>query len=732
MLQRMFFTRNLNYKQFEDEFKLLNRGEAFTVFTTEDALEQVYSYLNHTDVPLSLDIETTSTDPFCGNIVLTTFQLINYIITFDNITIPAREMFSKLTNLPKKEIIAHNAMFEVSWLMAKGCDVRNIYCTMLAEQKLYQGADDIKFNIIDTLIRRGLAIPEDMNKDVRKDFNSSYTQHELVHVLYNQSDTIQLKALKAKQLDLLDQLNLNFYVKQIHFPLIRVLAKAQLEGIKLNEPKFLALAEQAEITMKSLETNMNSWLSIKYPALDLTLVNKPLKKLKDSVVNKMLKTQLRIQKLTVLLEGYKLNNKTHLKAYSTSENSLRKAYLDLELDKVRLAEVNSTTGINWSSSDQVVNLLQALGCKPVPVAKDLKLRKFKPSLSKAARERWILKNRDHEFYELISSLDHYMQHTKHVSSFGKSFIEKYKHPVTNKYHTSYKQGTVATGRLASGDSKANPPKFNSQQIIADKELRECFITDPGYLIGTVDLSGAELVTMCSLANDLNLLKLSEGDMHSHFANKGWKAIYASRRQLWTEADVISKTQNKEKRTEYKPMLFGTVYGLKAPKAGETLNISEAEGQIAINTIIEEIPDTIKMVTEAVKFALRHGYVIHNDRTKSRRWFSPVLNADRDQRDLTFPERKDVEGGARNCRIQGTQADMLCESMVMLQRFIDFHKLDAVILLQVHDELVVKFHESYKDWFPQRIADVMTRTANKYLRPEIKMHADVQCGLSWTK
>jgi DNA polymerase I-like protein with 3'-5' exonuclease and polymerase domains len=716
----------------EKEFQTLGRvNETFTVLSEKASIEAAKTFLKNAPEDISLDIETTSVDPYCGNIVLTTLQVGNTVITFDNISIPVTIMLAGM-DLHKKSIIAHNALFEILWFQRHKCDIRNIYCTMLAEQKLFQGAEDIRFNIVDTLLRRGFAIPEDMNKDVRADFSATYNTHELKHVLYNQADTLLLAELKKRQAVLIDSFELQFYIKQIHFPLIRILAKAQLEGLVINEPKFAALAQQAEQTMKALEEMMNIWVKTHYPNLDLIALNKPLKKALESNVNRVAKSQDRLAKVRNLISKYEAENKTHLKAYKLSVEAVDKILKDLDEAAVKSTELQAQEDLKWSSTDQVVSLLEALKCKPMPLVKDQKTKKFKPSLGRASREKWLLKNKGNPLYALMETFDKYMGYTKHVNSFGLSFLSKYKHPVTGKYHTSYKQGTVATGRLASGDSDAVPPKFNSQQIIADTELRECFGTDPGYDIATIDLSGAELVTMCSLANDLNLLNLSQGDMHSHFANKGWQAIYKHRKLPWTSADVISKEQNKDKRTEYKPMLFGTIYGLKAPKAGETLNVSEKEGQIAIDTIIEEVPDTIKMVTAAVKTALRQGYVVHNDRTKSRRWFYPVLKAKQEDREMTFMERKDVEGGARNCRIQGTQADMLCESMVIIQRFIDLYKLDAVILMQVHDELVIKFNKKYNPWLPEVFVKLMTRTANKYLIPAVRMKADMHCGETWTK
>jgi DNA polymerase-1 len=397
----------------------------------------------------------------------------------------------------------------------------------------------------------------------------------------------------------------------------------------------------------------------------------------------------------------------------------------------KILELEKITSISWTAVQQVIQLLVALNCNPLPKAKNKKKKAFTPSLAKAARERWLLQNPANAVHPLLTLYDEYMHYTKHVNSFGKSFLDKYRHPFTGRFHTTYKQGTVETGRLASGDSDGYPSKFNSQQL--PPVIRDCFMTVPGYLIGTCDLSGAELVTMCSLAQDHRLLELSKTtDLHSYFANLGWQAIYNYRKQPWLSSNIISKDQNPKKRRAYKPMLFGTVYGLRGPKAAETLNISEAEGNIAIDTIVKEIPATIKMVKDAVKFALANGFIVHNTRTNSRRFFSEVLTAANTGIEMSFMDKVTVEGAARNTKIQATQADMLCEAMVFLQRFIDFYKLDAMILMQVHDELVVRFKEEYKYWFPNIIKQCMIRTANKYLTGGVEMEADLKVDLTWCK
>jgi DNA polymerase-1 len=370
---------------------------------------------------------------------------------------------------------------------------------------------------------------------------------------------------------------------------------------------------------------------------------------------------------------------------------------------------------------------------PMPTGKNSTTHKWQQSVAKAARDRWMLTNKNHELYPLMEILDEYQGYSKHVSSFGAEFIAKYTNPVTGKIHTSYKQGTVATGRLASGNVNSDSPKYNSQQIPRNNDIRNCWVVpSDDYLMITCDLSGAELITMCSLAQDHKLLELSKGDMHSYFANKGWEAIHKKRNIPWTEKDIISKSQNVDKRTSYKNMTFGTIYGLKPPKAGELLNVDPKEGKIAINTIVREIPDTINMVTAASAFAVNHGYVVHNTRTNSRRWFSPVLLEKQGIEALSRSNEQMVTGAARNTRIQGTQADMLAEAMVLLDKYIKINKIEAWIVMQVHDELVVIFHKRYQQWFPERVREIMTRSADKYLEGGVHMSADYKVAPHWVK
>ena len=724
---------------------LQNANERICAFAKPDYPTVVSAYDGFTALNAKLkqeplvcvDIETTHVDPRRGRIVLSTwyFPKSDFLITIIHCTnrpIAVQAFGHIAEGFSKCTMIAHNAGFEYAWFSSYGLPrPQEIWCTMVADQKLTQGIDSFRHNIVDTLERRGCQ--HNIIKGLASDFSniSDYYQLTRDHLKYNADDTWPLYQLYEMQTFLMRTLNQEFWIRWIHMPLVMILQDMEEEGLVVNETKWLQLAEEAENELADLNTKMHQWVT-DHSQSPLQDIVPSLQDEVDKYNNKMDVFKERIRKNSKLVSKYKRENKTHIKAYKSALGMLSRAingYRDTPKPELR---------INWNSTDQVLELMRGMGYGNVlPIGKSNTTHKYQPSLSKAARQNWLLNNYGHPMEDLIRMLDTYAKQSKHINSFGRGFIEKYTRSETGKVHTSYKQGNVATGRLASGNSKGNPPTFNSQQLPRIVELRECFGTDSGYYIITCDLSGAELITMCSLAQDHKLLSLSKGDMHSYFANKGWKAIYKSRGEVWTE--VIDKEH--PLRVPYKNMTFGTIYGLKPAKAGETLNVTSTEGGIAITTIVEEIPDTISMVEAASAEALEKGYVIHNKRTNSRRWFKPVIDLQQENKHYPIEAQKELDENyakiiaqqARNTRVQGTQADMLCEAMVLMDRYIRLNNLDLKILLQVHDEIVVKVKgDPGQDIYAPRVKEIMTRVANKYLEGGVTMDADYKIKLTWTK
>jgi DNA polymerase-1 len=190
-----------------------------------------------------------------------------------------------------------------------------------------------------------------------------------------------------------------------------------------------------------------------------------------------------------------------------------------------------------------------------------------------------------------------------------------------------------------------------------------------------------------------------------------------------------------------------MYGMRAKKGGETLNVSPEEAQVMINVIREEFPKITKMLDEKVLEAFLTGAVIFNKKSNNRRIFQPVREVlekvkteghparviiNYVKQNISFEDQLTVDGAARNCSIQGSQADMLKEAMVNVHKYIIANNIKAKILMSIHDELVIQHNHK---GFGTIIGKIMTDTANSYLRmysDTIKMSVSVHTGTSWTK
>lgn len=151
--------------------------------------------------------------------------------------------------------------------------------------------------------------------------------------------------------------------------------------------------------------------------------------------------------------------------------------------------------------------------------------------------------------------------------------------------------------------------------------------------------------------------------------------------------VINKQHNVGMRTQFKAITFGVMYGAKPKKIAKVLNISVDEAEVVHGTIVRELAITYDMVENNVKFALQSGYVMIDDlRSHTRVWFPEVVHALRTNTELPKSAFHNVDGGARNYPIQGTQALMVKEAIIDTYNGIP---KSCALLSTIHDELVVK-------------------------------------------
>jgi len=248
-------------------------------------------------------------------------------------------------------------------------------------------------------------------------------------------------------------------------------------------------------------------------------------------------------------------------------------------------------------------------------------------------------------------------------------LPKMVNPATGRVHTSYHQAVTATGRLSSSDPNLQNIPIRSEE---GRRIRKAFIAPDGYKVVAADYSQIELRIMAHLSGDEGLQRaFSEGlDVH--------KA---------TAAEVFSVDLNDvtiEQRRSAKAINFGLIYGMSAFGLAKQLNVGRYEAQQYIDLYFERYPGVQRYMDETRIEAAEQGYV---ETLNGRRLYLPEINSRNGMR------RQAAERTAINGPMQGTAADIIKLAMLDVESWLEAEKLDARMIMQVHDELVLEVAEA---------------------------------------
>lgn len=609
-----------------------------------------------------------------------------------------------------------------------------IYDTLLVEQRLRMGLTG--GNSLNEIVKRRLGVYYQSDKEeIRSSFTKPITNFSYSQIYYSAEDIIYLEDIMNVQLDGINKFNLSKVIFNIEFPLIKILAKANIDGIYLNKEKWNEILTKNKEKLFKITKELDA----------------ELKKLSDNY-----------PEFDALSKNYNPTKSKRAKSLTRKRNTYEITQTDLFGNNVYSLSQNEGN-INYSSSSQVLNIFKIFE-EPLPYKEErdrfgqieIKYTTGTPELGL-----YLEQNPTTKLFNFIKILIEYKETAKEIDSFGERFfVEVLKKPdkkpkigylntKTQKVHTIYRQCVTSTGRLASG--QADIGYFNSQQIPKSLDFRHSFGLSPkeiddGYYITTLDLVSAEVIIMCALAQDDILYEygVKKDDVHSPIATEAWRQIYNYRKSvgrslkvtdsaknnyMLTPNFIVTKEINKGLRQDFKNFSFGCFYGMAATKGAKTLSISIKESEIVIDTMKKMFPKTFDFLDSKSLEATTKGYVIHNNVTNSRRWFPKIIESKENKKEPSFSDYISAYNEARNSPIQGTQADMIKESMVNIYNFALKEKLDLQILFQVHDELVIK-HKN-KD-LGKEIANIMAETCTKYLNGFAKMAIDYKTLHTWTK
>ena len=281
-------------------------------------------------------------------------------------------------------------------------------------------------------------------------------------------------------------------------------------------------------------------------------------------------------------------------------------------------------------------------------------------------------------------------------------LPKLINPRTGHIHASFNQAITATGRLSSSD-----PNLQNIPVRDDdgKEIRRCFIPEPGCLFFSADYSQIELRIMAHLSEDKNMVEaFREGsDIHAATAAKIWHE----------EISQVTDTQRKKAKTAN----FGIIYGITTFGLAQRMNIENKEAKQIIEDYFRTFPGVKAYMEKSKEIAREKGYA---ETIFHRRRYLPDINS-RNGTVRGFAERNAI-----NAPIQGSEADIIKVAMVRIFNRFKAEGIKSKMIIQVHDELNFSVYPEEKEKVEQIVVEEMQ---NAY-HLSVPLVADAGWGKNW--
>ena len=333
-----------------------------------------------------------------------------------------------------------------------------------------------------------------------------------------------------------------------------------------------------------------------------------------------------------------------------------------------------------------------------------------PGAKKTATGAWstgaqVLEDLAEQGHELPARILEWRQVAKLKSTYTDAlpgFVNK----ETGRVHTSYSMASTTTGRLSSSDPNLqNIPVRNEE----GRKIRTAFVATPGHQLISADYSQIELRILAHIADIPQLKKaFAEGlDIHAMTASEMF--------------NVPIKDMDPSVRRRAKAINFGIIYGISAFGLANQLGIPREEAGAYIKRYFERFPGIRDYMESTKKFAREHGYV---ETIFGRKAHYPAINSKNPS------ERAFMERAAINAPIQGTAADVIRRAMIRMDDALVERKLNARMLLQVHDELIFEVPEKEVEKTIPVIKQVMIDAPQPALQLSVPLQVDARAAQNW--
>ena len=271
-----------------------------------------------------------------------------------------------------------------------------------------------------------------------------------------------------------------------------------------------------------------------------------------------------------------------------------------------------------------------------------------------------------------------------------------------RIHTDFKQALTATGRLSSAEPNLQNIPIRTK---LGREMRRFFIAEEGYSLVDADYSQIELRLLAHVSDDYTMKDafIQGDDIHRKTA----AAVFG----------IPEEFVNDEMRKRAKAVNFGIVYGISGFSLSKDIGTTVSEATKYIKNYLMNYPSIDAYLDEVVKNAENDGYTTT---IMGRRRYIPELKSSK------VPLKAFGKRVAMNAPIQGSAADIMKLAMINVDRALKEAGLDARIVMQVHDELIVEVKDSEVEACKRLIKEEM----EKAVILSIPLTVDVTSGKSW--
>ena len=273
---------------------------------------------------------------------------------------------------------------------------------------------------------------------------------------------------------------------------------------------------------------------------------------------------------------------------------------------------------------------------------------------------------------------------------------------TGRVHTRFDQVSTATGRISSVE-----PNLQNIPVRTEigREIRRAFIAKPDCILVDADYSQIELRVLAHMSGDATMISaFCEGqDIHARTAAEVF--------------NVPIEQVTHEMRSRSKAVNFGIVYGISDFTLARNISVSREEARDFINRYFERYPGVKKYMEESVQKGKSKGYV---ETLFGRRRYLPELS------NPNYNVRSFGERCAMNSPIQGTAADIIKLAMIAVEKRLRSENLEARLILQVHDELIIESPLCESERVQALLKDCMEHVIDL----KVPLRADISTGGNW--